>query len=89
MRVAERLITHLFISHEARTSVVTAYALEIDQHAIAPAVAERDKRIAELVEALQAIAGTTMSHVVNCEHGFERCKGIARAVLGPKKGRKP
>lgn len=62
------------------------YAHIVDQYAIAPAVAERDKRIAELEEALHAIAGTTMSQVASMEHGFYRCVGIAKAVLKPKKG---
>lgn len=104
--------------HEKHIPWLDELATVIDQHAIAPAVAEatakleqelntahavgssyakelaearrevaeRDKRIAELEEALQAIAGTTMSQVASMEHGFYRCTGIAAAVLKPKKG---
>jgi len=41
----------------------------IDQHAIAPAVAERDKRIAELEEALQQIALVWQTQSEACAEG--------------------
>lgn len=41
---------------QAKLPVVDSLAQCIDQHAIAPAVAERDKRIAELEEALKPFA---------------------------------
>lgn len=48
MRAAAALDTNLYLSAEARQCALRNAARAIDQHAIAPAVAERDRRIAEL-----------------------------------------
>lgn len=71
-RIADR---DLFCSHEARNSEIEGLAHIIDQHAIAPAVAERDRRISELeahLRALHAVAlvGTESEHVFDAITAF-------------------
>lgn len=56
-------------------------AKDIDQYAIAPAVAERDRRIEELGAALDRIQGLTMSQFVKASDAFQCCREIAAVAL--------
>lgn len=44
-------------------------------------IAELRAKCERLLDAHNAISGTTMSHVANYEHGMERCRTIARTAI--------
>lgn len=60
----------------------------IDQHAIAPAVAERDKRIAELEKALKVMVAHVKNYVPDIPAGgyIDHDLKLARAILAKHGG---
>jgi len=62
-------------------ALVQSCAEVIDLHAIAPAVAERDRRIAEMDAALARIQGFTMSQFVSASDAFQKCREIAAVAI--------
>jgi len=90
MRAANKLYDSGWIEfngEDADRSMFTARY--IDQHAIAPAVAERDRRIAELEEALRRIQGLTMSKFLRASDAFQKCREIAAVAIAKSERRAP
>lgn len=75
-------------SHTFRSDIVYAsFARELERELTAAQAenAELRAKCERLLDAHEHINGTTMSHVASYEHGFERCRTIARTAIAEYK----